>query len=79
MRVAIKSMSLLIHNTYSRYDALEIIREQAFRACSEEGDSFQECHETAESVYKFYLKGSNKVLEGQLEDIFNYRPTVTNS
>jgi len=70
-------MSILFHNTYSRYDALEVIREQAFRACSEEGESFQECHETAEGVYQFYLRCSNKVLEGQLEDIFNYRPTVT--
>ena len=70
-------MPVLFHTTYSRYDALEIIREQAFRACSEEGDSFWECHNTAKGVYKFYLKCSNKVLEGQLEDLFGERPTVT--
>ena len=69
---------ILFHDTYSRYQALEIIREQAFRACLEEGESFQECNDTANGVYKFYLKASNKVLEGQLEDIGNYRPTVVN-
>ena len=65
------------HTTYTRYQALEIIRQTAFEAESEQGESFSDCHDTAEHIYKFYLKGSNKVLEGQLEDIFGERPTVT--
>ena len=63
--------------TYTRYQALEIIRQTAFEAESEQGESFSDCHDTAEHVYKFYLKVSNKVLEGQLEDILGERPTVT--
>lgn len=66
------------HTSYTRHQALEIIREQAFMAENEAGESFMTCSDTAEFVYKFYLKGSNKVLEGQLEDIFGERPIVTN-
>jgi len=65
------------HTSYTRYQALEIIRQNAFEAESEQGESFSDCHDTAEHIYKFYLKGSNKVLEGQLEDILGERPTVT--
>ena len=67
----------LWHNSYTRYEALEIIREQAFRAEVDEGESFMDCHNTAEHVYKFYLKVSNQALEGELEDIFGLRPLVT--
>ena len=65
------------HTSYTRYQALEIIRQDAFEAEAKQGEAFNDCHWVAEHVYKFYLKGSNKVLEGQLEDIFGERPTVT--
>ena len=67
----------MCHTTYTRYQALEIIREQAFQAEARDGESFWDAHNTAELVYKFYFKGSNQVLEGQLEDIFGERPTVS--
>ena len=67
----------MFHTSYTRYQALEIIRQTAFEAESEQGESFSDCHDTAEHVWRFYFKGSNKVLEGQLEDIFGERPVVT--
>jgi len=67
----------MFHTSYTRYQALEIIRQDAFEAEVNDGESFMDCHNTAEHIYRFYFKGSNKVLEGQLEDIFGERPSVT--
>ena len=67
---------MLYHTSYSRFQALNIIRENAFQETAQEGESFATCTDTADRMFDFYQGRSNAVIAGALEDIHGYRPVI---
>ena len=67
---------ILFHTSYTRFQALEIIRENAFR---EERNSEPEdiANKVADEVFYFYQRCSNHVIAGQLQDIANTDDQIT--
>lgn len=69
----------LFHTTYSRFQALEIIREQAFQDAIDDSRClpFSYCRQLADSTYEFYLKQTNVCLEIELTRLSGDIATVT--
>lgn len=73
-------MSLtLFHTSYSRFQALEIIREHTFRDAVDDSSHlpFSYCRELADIAYEFYLKQSNAEIEIELARLTGEEPKVT--
>ena len=68
---------MLYHQNYSRSQALEIIRENEFRATKSEGEDDLIANKCADAMYSMYSRLNNAAIEGCLEDIYDFRPTVT--
>lgn len=69
---------MLFHTEYSRFQALEIIRENEYQVNRSSGESEGISNQCADAIYRFYSKSSNAVLEGCLEDIYGQRPVIKN-
>ena len=67
---------MLFHTSYSRLQALNIIRENAFRETARDGEDLDICTYTADKMFDFYQGRSNAVIAGALEDIHGYRPVI---
>ena len=72
-------MITLFHTTYSRFQALEIIRERTYQDAVDDPEflPFAYCRHLADCAYEFYLKQSNVELEIQLSRLNGDIPTVT--
>ncbi len=70
---------VLFHTHYSRYQALEIIREQAFRDAVDDGHHlpFSYCQHLADCTYQAFQHKHNAHLEFELARLTGERPTVT--
>lgn len=68
----------LFHNNYTRFQALEIIREQTYQDAVDDPKClpFAYCRRLADCAYEFYLKQSNLSLEIELSRISGDIPTV---
>ena len=66
----------LFHTSYTRLQALKILRENAF---IEERNSEPEniANKVADAVYDFYQRCSDRVIEGQLQDISKSDEQIT--
>ena len=78
-RIHSRTQMVLFHTHYSRHQALEIIREQAFRDAVDEGPHlpFSYCQHLADCTYQAYQRKSNVYLEFELARLSGERPTVT--
>ena len=68
---------MLFHTEYSRFQALEIIRENEFQVNYKDGESESICNQCADAMWKFYSRTSDAVIAGCLEDIFGQRPLIS--
>ena len=68
---------MLFHTEYSRFQALEIIRENEYQVNHKDGESESICNQCADAMWKFYSRTSDAVIAGCLEDIFGQRPIIT--
>ena len=71
--------SMLYHENYSRFQALEIIRESEFQELKNQGEDDSIANKCADAKHSMYSQLNNAAIEGCLEDLFDFRPTVTNS
>ena len=69
-------MPTLSGHTYTRKEALAIIRDDVVRQEAKEGESFTTCGLIADQCVLFYQRLNNAALAGALEDIFGKRPQV---
>ena len=68
---------MLFHDSFTRFQALEIIRENEFRALKNEGEDDSIANKCADALHSMYSKLSNAAIEGCLEDLYDFRPNVT--
>ena len=70
-----------IHATYSRFEALEIIREQTEQASIDDPAvlPFSYCRHLADKAHEFYLNQSNQTIEDELGRFTGDQPTVTDN
>jgi len=68
----------LFHTKYTRFQALEIIRERVYEDAVDDPEClpFAYCRHLADCAYEFYLKQSNVSLEIELSRISGDIPTV---
>ena len=68
----------LFHTKYTRFQALEIIRERVYEDAVDDPEClpFAYCRHLADCAYEFYLKQSNVQLEIELSRINGDIPTV---
>mgnify|MGYP001195089141 CR=1 FL=1 len=68
----------LFHSTYSRFQALEIIKEQTYQNAVDDPNClpFAYCRQLADSIWEFYLKQSNVQIEIELSRLTGEKPTV---
>ena len=69
-------MPTLSGHTYTRREALAIIRDDVVRQEAKEGESLTDCGRVADQCVLFYQRLSNAALAGALEDIFGKLPQV---
>ena len=68
-----------IHATYSREEALEIIRAETEQESVDDLEviPFSYCRHLADKAFEFYLKQSNQTIEIELSRFTGDFPTVT--
>ena len=69
-------MPTLSSNTYTRKEALAIIRHDVVKQEIKEGQLPEDTQHVADQCVLFYQKVNNEALAGALEDIFGKRPQV---
>ena len=67
----------MFHTEYSRFQALEIIRENEFQDNIREGEDESISNKCADAMWKFYSRTSNDVIAGCLDDYYGDRPIIT--
>ena len=67
---------ILFHSSYSRAQALEILRENAFIE-ERKFESEDIANKVADEVFYFYDRCSNHVIAGQLQDIADTDDQIT--
>ena len=70
-----------IHATYSREEALEIIRAETEQESVDDLEvlPFSYCRHLADQAHEFYLKQSNQTIEDELGRFTGDQPTVTDN
>lgn len=69
--------NIMLHTEYTRYQALEIIRENEFKVNRLDGETETISNQCADAMWNFYSRTSNAVIAGCLEDIYGERPVIT--
>ena len=74
-------VSTLFHSTYSRCEALEIIKEAKYQDAVDDPQCFPfaYCRQLADATWEFYYKQSDVELEKELARLTGEEPTVTDS
>ena len=65
------------HSEYTRFQALEIIRENEYQDNRNEGEDESISNQCADAMFNFYSRTSNDVIAGCLEDYYGERPVIT--